>query len=69
MTNSVALREWITKRGYKLKAVAEKLGITPFALQKKIENKSEFKASEIAVFVNDLGMDPAERDIIFFARM
>lgn len=52
-----------------MKAVAKKLSITPFALQKKIENKSEFKASEIAVFVNDLGMDPTERDIIFFARM
>lgn len=69
MTNSSALREWIKYRGYKLKSVAARLGITPCALQKKIDNESEFKASEIAVFVNDLGMSPKERDKIFFANM
>jgi transcriptional regulator with XRE-family HTH domain len=68
MTDSFMLRAWITKKGYKLKAVAAKLGITPYALQKKIENKSEFKASEIAAFVNDLGMTPKDRDLIFFTR-
>lgn len=68
MTNSIALRDWITRKGYKLKAIAEKLGIIPYSLQKKIDNESEFKASEIATFVNDLGMDTPDRDEIFFAR-
>lgn len=68
MTNSVALRTWISSQGFKLKAVAGKLGITPYALQKKIDNKSEFKASEIAIFVDELGMGSHERDAIFFAK-
>lgn len=69
MTNSKLLREWIETKGYKLKSVAAKLGITPYALQKKIENKSEFKASEIAAFVNELGMSVKDRDHIFFDQM
>ena len=67
MTNSKALRDWISEKGYKLKAVAAKLGITPYALQKKIDNENEFKGSQIATFVNEMGMTPSERDIIFFA--
>lgn len=67
MTDSKALRDWISEKGYKLKAVASKLGITPYALQKKIDNESEFKASQIAAFVNEMGMTPRERDNIFFA--
>lgn len=66
MTNSLMLRQWIFGKGLKLKYVAERLGITPYALQKKIDNKSEFKASEIATFVAKLGMTPSERDHIFF---
>ena len=66
MTDSVLLREWIDSKGFKLKSVAAKLNITPYALQKKIDNKSDFKASEIVGFVTDLGMTPAERDSIFF---
>lgn len=66
MTDSKVLRKWISERGFKLKAVAATLGITPYALQKKIDNKTQFKASEIAAFVNDLGMEPGLRDAIFF---
>lgn len=67
MTNSKALRRWITDQGYKLKYIAEKLKITPYSLQKKIDNETEFKASEIAAFTNDLGMQKSIRDEIFFA--
>lgn len=68
MTNSVALRKWIESHGYKLKSIAKKLGITPYTLQLKIDNRNEFKASEIASFVVDFGMDVSDRDEIFFAR-
>lgn len=68
MTNSKAMRKWISDRGLKLKAVVAALKITPYALQKKIDNCSEFKASEIAVFVNELGMEAGVRDQIFFAQ-
>lgn len=69
MTDSKAMREWISDHGYKLKSIAAMLGITPYALQKKIDNKSEFKASEIAMFVNKLGMEAGLRDQIFFGKM
>jgi len=67
MTDSKALRDWIYKSGLKLKAIAAEIGITPYSLQKKIDNESEFKASEIAVFVNVFRMTPRDRDAIFFA--
>ena len=38
MTDTKALRERIEAKGLKLKAVAEKLGITPYCLQRKINN-------------------------------
>lgn len=69
MTDSNALRAWIAGRGLKLKHVAKMLGITPYSLQKKIDNLAEFKASEIAAFATDLGMTAEERDKIFFAMM
>ncbi len=69
MTDSQALRKWIADHGYKLKYVAEKLGLTPFGLTKKIDNVTQFKVSEIAAFVTELGMTTAERDVIFFANM
>lgn len=67
MTDSKALRNWIESHGLKLKAIANKINITSFSLQKKIDNITEFKASEIMVFTNDFGMSSADRDKIFFA--
>ncbi len=47
MTDTKALREKSKQKGLKLKAVAEKLGITPYCLQRKINNENEFKVSEV----------------------
>lgn len=68
MTDSKALRGWVTQRGLKLKAIASAMGITPYSLQRKIDNLSEFKASEIAMFVDVFGMSLENRDAIFFNR-
>lgn len=67
MTDSKALRCWIAKKGLKLKAIASAIGITPYCLKKKIDNESEFKASEISVFVDVFHMTREDRDAIFFA--
>lgn len=67
MTNSIALRAWLDDKGLKLKAIAKKMGITPYSLQKKIDNETEFKASEISVFTAEFGMTTDLRDHIFFA--
>lgn len=68
MTDSAALRKWIEDRGLKLIAIADRLKVTPFTLQKKIDNVTEFKVSEVSVFTNDLGMSRTDRDAIFFAK-
>ena len=67
MTDSRLLREYFSASGLKYGAVAEKLGLSRQSLQRKIENKSEFRASEIQALVQILQIDQTERDRIFFA--
>ena len=55
-------------RHLKYKAIAEIMGLTPYALQMKIDNETEFKASEIDTLANTLGMDMQQRDSIFFCK-
>ena len=68
MTDTVALRAVIADSGLKYKALAEIMGLSPYALQLQIDNESEFKASEIDTLANALGMDMRQRDSIFFCR-
>lgn len=69
MTNTAALRQVISDRGIKLKFLAEKLGISPYGLSLKIENKNEFKAGEIKLLCELLGITSLkERERIFFAQ-
>lgn len=67
MTDTIALRSVIAESGLKYKALAEIMGLSPYTLQMKIDNESEFKASEIDALANALGMDMQQRDSIFFA--
>ena len=66
MTDSNAFREWINSKGLKMKFVAERMGITRYSLQKKIDNLSEFKVSEILTLSTEFDMSPTEREKIFF---
>lgn len=66
MIDTNLLREIIDRSGYKLKYIAEQLGITYYGLLKKINNETEFKASEINILYNLLSMTEAEREAIFF---
>ena len=68
MTDTNALRAVIADSGLKYKALAEIMGLSPYALQMKIDNETEFKASEIDTLANALGMDMQQRDSIFFYR-
>ena len=68
MTDTNALRSIIADSGLKYKAIAEIMGLTPYALQMKIDNETEFKASEIDTLANTLGMDMQQRDSIFFCK-
>lgn len=68
MTDTRALRQKIEQSGMKYRFVAETLGITPYGLQKKIENVTEFKASEISKLSKLLKLSAAEMTEIFFCR-
>lgn len=67
MTNSNLLRVKIDESGYKLRFVAGKLGITYQGFSKKINNETEFKATEIQILKELLNLTDEERDKIFFA--
>lgn len=70
MTDTKALRELIEKRGYKIKFVAEFLGLSPYGFQLKVENKQEFKTSEVAALCELLKIESLdEKEKIFFAKL
>lgn len=66
MTNTDLLKEAISKSGFKISYIAEKIGLTRVALTNKIYNRSEFKQSEIEALCNILGLKNKERNSIFF---
>lgn len=66
MTDTMALSVAITKSGLTKKNIASQLNISEMSLQRKINNQTEFKASEISALQNILKLDAEERDAIFF---
>lgn len=58
----------MAKAGLKYKFIAEELHITPYGLQKKIDNQTEFKGSEIGKLTEILNLSETERSNIFFAK-
>lgn len=67
MTDSAALRGAIEKSGLKYKKIAEEMGVSTYTLQKKIDNITEFKASEIHKLSSLLALSTMESNSIFFA--
>lgn len=66
MTNTALLRKKIDESGYKLCFIAKQIGITYQGFLKKINNESEFKASEIKGLQELLNLTDEIRDKIFF---
>ena len=48
MTNSEELRSIIERKGLKMKFVANYLGLSPYGFQLKVDNRQEFKTSEVS---------------------
>lgn len=68
MTNTKLLNEKIIQSGLKKKFIAGKLGLSTYGLQRKVENVTEFKASEIYTLCDVLDIKvAAEKEKIFFA--
>lgn len=68
MTDTNLLRAKIDLAGYKLKWIAERCGITYAGLLKKMNNESEFKASEMFILKDLLDIDADEFESIFYAK-
>ena len=68
MTNTSLLEKIISESGYKKSYIAGCLGISAYALSLKINNKSEFWASEIDTLCRLLGIKTKDRMAIFFAQ-
>lgn len=66
MTNTELLRAKVDQSGYKIRFIAEKVGITYQGLLNKINNRSEFRASEIQALYDLLKLTEKERVSIFF---
>lgn len=67
MTNSNELRAAMTRKGMTQEQVAEALGVTTATLNYKINNKREFKTSEVKALVDLLEIPKEDIDKIFFA--
>lgn len=57
----------VERSGMKKTAIASKLGISYQGFLNKVNNTTEFRASEIAEISGILRLAPEERDAIFFA--
>jgi len=68
MTNTKLLKEAIKESGYKLKFIAEELGMTYAGLKLKIDNKNEFKVSEVDKLSKLLKMNTKLTGQIFFGK-
>lgn len=67
MTDTKRLRDRISALGLKYKAIAKAMGISAYTLQRKIDNDSEFRVSEVDALAKILGLSLEEKDAIFFA--
>lgn len=67
MTNKLELELQIKRCGITKRELAQRLGISEMALSNKINNESEFKASEIVILEKELNMSKKQRELIFFA--
>lgn len=68
VTDTKELLKVIEKSGLRKGFIAEKLGITTYGFQKKVENKTQFKAGEIKILCDLLSIESLEeKERIFFA--
>lgn len=67
MTNTKMLRKKIDESGYKLRFVAKRAGVTYQGFLNKVNNETEFKATEIQSLCDLLQIDMQEKEEIFFA--
>lgn len=69
MTNTKLLEDLINKSGFKRSFIADKLGLSTYGLQLKIQGNNEFKPSEIEKLCELLKITSLNlKENIFFAK-
>lgn len=68
MTNTALLEQYIEKSGYKKSFISAQLGLTAYGFTLKVNNKSEFKASEMTILCDLLKINAEDKEAIFFAK-
>ncbi len=68
MTNKLELELQMKRLGITKKNLSKALGISEMALLNKLNNESEFKASEIIVLERELQLTKEQREVIFFGQ-
>lgn len=70
MTNVELLEEKIAQSGKKRGYLARKLNLSPQGFRNLVKGETEFKASQIKVLCDELGITTAkEKEAIFFAEI
>lgn len=64
--NTQLLKETIQEKGYKLKYIAEKMGLSSYGLDLKLSKRNEFKVSEVNKMIEILSLSEYEIQKIFF---
>lgn len=68
MTNKELLEQAIREKGLKKAFLAEKIGLTPAGFYNCLNNKAEFRASQINTLCALLGIEDLQtKEAIFFA--
>jgi len=68
MTNTEMLKEFIEKSGYKTQFLCDQLKLTRQGFYNKVNGKTEFNASEIAILTKLLKLTATQQRAIFFAQ-
>lgn len=69
LTDTEKVKQLISESGLKLQHIASKLGITRYSLSLKLDNKSEFKTSEVGALCELLHVGDLEmKEKLFFKR-
>ena len=68
MTNTSLLEQYLEKSGYKKAYIAHQIGLTAYGFARKVNNESEFKASEMVILCKLLKINAKDKEAIFFAK-
>ena len=67
MTDTLELKSIMVKKQYTLENLAKEMGISTTTLSYKVNNKREFKSSEIQIIQKILNLSDEQKESIFFA--